>query len=282
MGNSSTKVRNSNLEILRIISMVLIVAHHYAIYGFRTIGVRISPVMNLAISKMSKEIHRNLLIGATILWSIMPSFISANYGFDSLGWFAVLYFFAAYIRKYIDLGKNNARKHFVVSIISYSLVIISNILFIYLGHITGIDMFTNQSTRFMSVNSPFVLVTSIELLIGFVKLKPYYNKVINELASAALGVYLIHDNGTFRPYLWEIILKNSEMYSSNLLFFHALMSIVSVYIVCSGIDLIRQYTFEKVFLNIVSSHLEQIKNKVNRIVNKGSKKIYSMVLWIYK
>lgn len=37
-----------------------------------------SSALNLAISKMSKEMHRNLLIGATILWSIMPSFIAAN------------------------------------------------------------------------------------------------------------------------------------------------------------------------------------------------------------
>lgn len=379
MRNSSTKVRNSNLEILRIISMILIVAHHYAVHGFTTIemtysfnryivgflslggklGVAcfvlisgyfmvyskftlykliklvaqtwfysvgigllflfiltpvepigltsiikmmlpigyskywfmtdyiilmlISPILNLTISKMSKKSHRNLLIGAMILWSIMPKFTAASYGYgDELGWVILLYFFAAYIRKYTNLEKNNAHKHLIVAIASYSMVIISNILLIYLGHVTGIDIFTEHSTNFSSLNSPFILVTAVELLIGFIKLKPHYNKGINKLAGATLGVYLIHDNGMFRPYLWRIILKNPEMYSSNVLFVHALVSIVLVYIVCSCIDLIRQCTFEKLFLNIISRNLDQIKDTVNCSINKGSKKIHSLMLWFYK
>ena len=377
MSNSSTKVRNSNLEILRIISMVLIVAHHYAVHGFRTIemtysfnryvvgilslggklgvacfvlisgyfmvysrftlnklikliaetwfysvgiillflfvltpvepiGLKeiiklifpigygnywfmtdyimlmlISPILNLTISKMGKEMHQNLLIGATILWSIMPSFVLANYGFNELGWFVVLYFFAAYIRKYICFEKN-ARKHFMIAIISYSMIIISNILLIYLGHIFETDILTNQSTHFMSLNSIFILVTAVELLIGFVKLSPHYNKTINKLASAALGVYLIHDNGMFRPYLWGIILKNTEMYYSEFLLVHAVVSILSVYIVCSCIDLSRQRTFEKLFLSIVSRNLGRIKDTLNFIISKGNKIIYSMMLWFYK
>jgi surface polysaccharide O-acyltransferase-like enzyme len=105
----------------------------------------------------------------------------------------------------------------------------------------------------MRLNSPFVLVTSIELLVGFLKLKPHYSRVVNKLASATLGVYLIHDNNLFRPYLWGIILKNSEMYSSRFLIVHAVISIAAVYFVCSLIDLLRQTTVEKIFLNIVNS-----------------------------
>lgn len=193
-----------------------------------------------------------------------------------------LYLFAAYIRKYIDLEKQNAHKHFMGAIISYSLVIVSNILLIYIGHVTGSDTIINHSEHFMLLNSPFILITSIELLIGFIKLKPHYNHIINKLASATLGVYLIHDNKMFRPYLWRTLLKTPEMYSNKFLAIHAVISIVAVYFLCSFIDLVRQNTVENIFLNIVSKHFEKMKNRINYIVKRGGNRVYSIVLWIYK
>lgn len=378
MGNSETRVRNSNLEILRIISMVLIVAHHYAVHGFGTIEITysfnryvlgvlslggkmgvacfvlisgyfmvyskftldkliklvfetwfytvgmgilflfvltpaepiglnsliklilpigysqywfmtdfimlmlFSPALNLLISQMSKQMHRNLLIGGTILWSIMPSFVSASYGFNELGWFVVLYLFAAYIRKYMDHEKKNATKDFLGAAISYFFVIVSNILLLFLGNVTGAEIFSDHSTHFMALNSPFILVTAIELLIGFVKLKPYYNRTINRLASATLGVYLIHDNGIFRPYLWSTLLKTPQMYSSPFLIIHALVSIAAVYLICSGIDLIRQNTVDRIFLNMMDRHLEQIKQWLLSIARCGYRKVEAIVTWYYK
>jgi hypothetical protein len=132
------------------------------------------------------------------------------------------------------------------------------------------------------LNSPLTLLISIELLIGFVKLKPYYNKRINTLASATLGVYLIHGNGWFGPYLWKVILKNQEMFSSNLLIVHAIISIIAVYLICSCIDLIRQYTVEKLFMGIVNKHLEQMVNKWNSIADNVNRKVNSILSWYYK
>ena len=34
------EIRNSNLELLRIISMILIMFHHYAIHGFLPVSFR--------------------------------------------------------------------------------------------------------------------------------------------------------------------------------------------------------------------------------------------------
>jgi surface polysaccharide O-acyltransferase-like enzyme len=209
MDNVQTKVRNSNFEILRIISMVLIVTHHYAVHGFtvselpyslnmyivevlslggkwgvscfvlisgyfmvnskitvrkiikiiaetwfysvgillvfkclitpeESIGIRtvicemlpigsvrywfvtdyvilmlMSPILNLVIEKMGRTMHRNIMIGAVVLWSVVPTiFLEATYAYTAMAWFVVLYMFAAYIRKYVDMEKKNAKKHF--------------------------------------------------------------------------------------------------------------------------------------------------------------------------
>jgi hypothetical protein len=84
-------------------------------YWFVTIYVvlmLISPLLNLLIANMSREIHRNVLIGATVMWSVLPTcFGSISFGYSRLGWFVALYFFAAYIRKYVDMESGNAQKH---------------------------------------------------------------------------------------------------------------------------------------------------------------------------
>lgn len=146
----------------------------------------------------------------------------------------------------------------------------------------NIQIFSDNSTYFAALNSPFVLLTGIELFVGFIKLNPYHNQVVNRLAGATLGVYLIHDNEMFRPYLWRVILKNAEMYTSPLLIVHALVSVVVVYLVCSCIDLLRQNTVERIFLNIMDRHLEQTKSLLIRSTKHVCQKVGAILTWYYE
>jgi hypothetical protein len=242
-----------------------------------------SPVLNLLIENMGRTMHRNIIIVATVLWSVIPIFLaSATYAYTEIVWFVVLYILAAYIRKYVDMEKKNAKKHFRGGIVSYLIVILLNIFLIYMRHITGNYYFYTWSIRLMLLNSPFILASSVELLIGFAKMKPVYNKVLNKFASATLGVYLIHENSYVKPYLWNTLLKNSQMYESSFLIVHALVSIIAVYLVCVLIDLIRQCTVERLFMNFVDKHLEQAESKVLAICKSCAKKVNAVVMWYYK
>lgn len=375
MEQREKKIRNSNLEILRIISMVLVVAHHYSIHGFETIemtyglnrfvagilslggklgvacfilisgyfmvqskftlkkllrlltevwfysivigvisllflqpakpvGLReiasilfpvgywfitdyillmlISPGLNLLISKMKKQVHLAVLLSAFVLWSVIPSFAAAELGYSDFGWFVILYFTAAYIRKYVNMEKRNAWKHFLVAILSYLIVIASNVLMIYFGNRWNMPGLMEQSIRFSELNSPFIFITAIELLIGFAKRKPFHNRIVNAVAGAALGVYLIHDNIIFRSSLWQGILKVPDMYQSEFLIVHALVSIALIYLVCTGIDLLRQITVEKVFVRAMDRHLEQVKKAVVNAGRWGAKKVRTALSWYYR
>ena len=356
-----SQVRNSNIELLRIISMLLIVAYHYACHGYNLVkfddlfnqhvegilllggklgvscfilisgyfmvrtkitlyklvkliaqvwfysvgiaalfllvlrpaeplGIKdfvmavvpigtgaywfmtdyivlmlISPVINLAIEKMDKTHHRNMIILFVVIWSVIPSFTSVEYAYNDLGWFLVLYFIAGYIRKYVSVTGNNSSKHFIMAVVSYLFIIFSNILMIGLSHKLHTDFLLLRSGHFSALNSPFILLTSIELLIGFMKIKPNECLWVNKLASATLGVYLIHDNNMLRPYLWHTILKTESMYASDLFIAHALCCIIGVYIVCSLVDLIRQGTVERAFLAFLNCYLERIEKHLKII-----------------
>lgn len=343
--------RNSNLELLRIISMILIIAHHYAVHGFNlvewngslnqyivdvlslggklgvscfilisgyfmvyskitlhklvkliaevwfySVGIALlfcfvltpvepigiidlikvllpigyteywfmtdyvvlmllSPVLNITIEKIDKAFHRNLIFLFVILWSVLPCFIKANYDYHDLDWFVILYFIAGYIRKYVDISKKNMSKHFTVAVISYIAVIGFDVIMIWLGHALHMDFLISHAGHMAKLNSLLILSTSVELLLGFLKMKPFKCLWLNKLASATLGVYLIHDNHMVRPYLWHTLLKTDNIAFSKILPVHALCSIVGVYVVCTLIDLLRQSTVEYVFLSILDRHL---------------------------
>lgn len=368
--------RNSSLELLRIISMVLIVAHHYAFHGFGVLqhthfnryllgslglwgklgvdcfvlisgyfmvdskftlkkffklegqilfysvliglifsfplssytsgrGVKwlfpvlcgeywfmtafmvlmiLSPALNLLISKMTRELYRNLLIVITLFGVIFPLITHWDYGVGgctNVIWFVALYFYAAYIKKYVNAENNNASKHFLVAILSGVLLIVINMFLIRWGHIHHHDIENIRNQLGYQCNSPLIVLTSVELLIGFIKLKPFYNKWSNVIASSCLGVYLIHDNEFVRPYLWKTLLKSSEMYSSNYLFLHAIASILGVYLVCTLIDLIRKNTIGRYCVALEDRYhgklvdrATSIAEKVSRCVRRGIERFY--------
>ena len=69
--------------------------------------------------------------------------------------------------------------------------------------------------RYREQYSIIVVLIAVELLNAFRKMKPFYNKWINVIASATFGVYLIHDNELVRPYIWNEIFQVSLHYGKS-------------------------------------------------------------------
>lgn len=70
------------------------------------------------------------------------------------------------------------------------------------------------------------------------------------MASAVFGVLMIHANSdTMRKWLWKDILKNTEAFHSNYFIFHAIGSVIGIYLICTGIELLRIQCMEKKFFS---------------------------------
>lgn len=345
-------MRNSNLELLRIISMLLIVAHHYSVHGFYrpdlyysinkyivdflTVGGKIgvncfilisgyfmvnskitikkllkldgqvvfysigiiilfstiltpveyisikniikaifpiifnqywfvtnyiilmilSPWLNIFIKFISKEDYLKLICLLTFLWSFLLTLIPINtLGYSSLGWFILLYLIAGYIRKYLNISLQSPKRHFKIAVAGLLIYVLSVIIFNIFGYTFNIKLFLLHSTYLARDNSILLLIISIELFIGFNCLKEWKNKFINIIATGALGVYLIHDNIYLRTYLWKNIFNNESMYASSVLIFHAIFAILTIYTICTIIDLVRQKTIEKIYMYIVDKFI---------------------------
>ena len=196
------------------------------------------PFLNCFSNVLDKKNYQKLLV---ILFTIL-SVISSFYGyweeniFSFLGWFIFIYFCAAYIRIYNEDFLRNRGFYFIIAFGVYLLYL-------------SIYIFFNMKLHFISANNVFVFLISFCIFLGFLNFDIGSIRIVNIIASATFGVYLIHDNMFLRKFLWHDFFKNSSYQSSHLLVLHSVITIFSLYILCTLIDLLRHFIFDRLLFN---------------------------------
>ncbi len=90
----------------------------------------------------------------------------------------------------------------------------------------------------------------------------------------ALGVYLIHGSSIINKAIFYPF-NFSSYYHSHYLILMGIAIPIIVYIVCSGIDIIRRLTVEKLWIWIVDTKLNSILSKwINDITNYLIEKVF--------
>lgn len=237
----------------------------------------VSPWLNVLLHRLSRQQLLLGLILITIIWSVLPCILTADYGVNYLVWCLVLYIYAGYIRLYGGKGHRD-RLNLYMGIAAYGVVIASDIIMLAIGHITGIELFIDRADRLSEFNSPFILLSGIGLLLYFLKLPPRSNRIVNMISSATFGVYLIHDHHQLRVVIWNAILGMPDsIYSKNYLPLHMILSVIVIFALCVVIDLIRQRTVEHLYMAVVDRiqrrivavyerHLGRIEDMMDRLL----------------
>lgn len=239
-------------------------SHYWFITCYVVIMI-ISPYINKFIRCMQKKELEKFLIIMITLWSVMYTLIGGGYAFNNFGWLLVLYIIAAYINLYVKLDNNAIKKNKIIMIVSSLLLVLSPIIYNTLGKVTGNSKYIENSRILAKFPSILVLIVSVSIFLYFINKKKFSSNIINNIAKCTLGIYLIHDNELFRPYLWEKILKNANYYSSNLLILHALISLVLVYVIGSIIDYIRMKTIEPIWMKLYDYLESKLKRRKEAI-----------------
>ena len=255
----------------KILQTLLPISHQYWFINCYIVLMLFSPFLNKFIKGLSKNTFIKLLLLLIIIWSIYPTFTGASFmygnsfGYGYMAWFIVLYFIGAFIRLHLDINQFNSKKLFVLLIFSIVLLYLGSAILGQLGILFNIGHLINGDTiyRFFTrENKFFVLTTSVILFLIFLKRKEFSNKYINYIAGSALGVYLIHTNVFVGEYLWKSLIHVSSYYNSPNLWIVAIISIIGVYLVCTGIDIIRRETVEKLWIRFVDNKLIDIINRI--------------------
>lgn len=240
----------------------------YSQYWFITcyaVVMILSPYINKFICCMQKKELEKFLIIMIILWPVSKTFLGGGFAFNHLGRLIVLYIMAAYINLYVKFDSKAIKKNKIIMIVSIALLVLSPVIYNTLWKITKVEDFLNNSRDLASISSILVLIVSVSMFVYFLNRKKYNSNIINNISKCTLGVYLIHDNSLFRPYLWEKIFKNANYYSSKMLIVHAIFSIIIVYVISSIIDYIRIILIEPLWMKLYDYLENKLKKKNDSI-----------------
>ena len=254
-----------------ILRAVFAISHGYWFISCYIVLMLFSPFLNKFIKGLSKNTLLKLLLLLIIIWSIYPTFTGASlmygdsFGYGYMIWFIILYFIGAFIRLHLDIKQFSSKKLFAILIASVTILYFSSAITGQLAILFDIETFVYGGTTafipsefFTRENRFFVLTMSLSLFLIFLKRKEFSNKYINYFAGSTLGVYLIHNNVFVWEYLWKSLINVSSYYYSPILWIVAIISIVAVYLVCTGIDIIRRETVEKWWIRFIDTKLRDI------------------------
>ena len=196
------------------------------------------PFLNILIHSMTEKQHRSLISLCLFVFCFWPQLHVFKVNSNYVVWFSVIYIIASYIRIYeID----RKLPFYMWSRITIMMIIIA------CGSVIFLLMCGRQWPLFLvyDCNSVLAVVVSVASFVYFKQMPIHYHRWINIIASSTFGILLIHDcNWTMRQWLWVDLLKCTEWFERNI-FFHSILSVLGVFLICSVVDLLRLHFLER-------------------------------------
>lgn len=218
----------------------------------------VSPFLNKFLYSIDKKTYQKIILLLTFCWCIIPTFTSHKVECNKLNWFIYLYMIAGYIRIHLADKHFSGKKYIIYSLICLALTYLSTIVFDILG--LKISFLGNHAMFFYTIEKAPIVLASVFMFIGFLNLNVKHSKVINTVSSATFGVYLIHDHELVRNFLWNTLFNQTNFAYSKSLIIYSIFAVLSVYVVCTIIELTRKHTIERLFA--------PVSNKVSNIISK--------------
>ena len=229
------------------------------------------PFLNILIKSIDEKQHIKLLflLGFTyVFFGTVPFFsVKMNY----VSWFCVLYLIASYIRLYPKSIFENTRFWGCASLITLTVSCISIIACTYVNKMFGI---LNSYYFVSDSNTLLALLLGLCSFMFFKNLNIKNNMLINKISSSTFGVLLIHaGSDTMRRWLWRDTLNNLGAYETKWAVWHAVGSVLAVYIICTLIDAVISQLIKKPIFKLWDKYWDNILKRYTVFENKFFEKI---------
>lgn len=212
------------------------------------------PFLNKFLHALTEKEHLGLIVLCFFIYTILPSFINADVGYNYVTWFIVLYLIASYIRLYPKQIFEDTRKWGLLTAGAVACSWMSVVALAGIG-----NKFGKAYMAYFFVSDPnkiLAVITAVCAFLFFKNLRIRQSRFINTVAASTFGVLLIHANSdTMRRWLWRDTLENVKWYHTPWICLHAVGSVLGIFIVCTVIDMVRRYAFEKPFLKWLQKKL---------------------------
>ena len=167
----------------------------------------VHPYVNRLLHSFTREEYRKFFLSVMIYWCIIPMLTSSDFEANNTISFICIYSIAGYLRLYgVDLC---GRKYLLYALGFIWINFMSTIFLDLIG--LKIAIAAKVALYLHSMMRPFTIAAALCLLVGFRSLNIPHSKLINTIASATFGVYLIHDSNLVRPFLWLEVFRNASL-----------------------------------------------------------------------
>lgn len=229
-----------------------------------------SKYINKLLNSLTKDEYITLILVGIGIFSILSILSTHNYYGNELVLFIIFYSIGGYLKKYQHNFFNNKKINILLAIANIIIIIISIVTMDILGQ--KIPVFSEKSTYFLQMHSPFMILLGINIFNIFNCMKIKNSSIINYISSCVFGIYLIHDNLFLHNIIWTNILHVSNYANSKFLIVYLTFCTIIVFITCLIIEIVRKETIEKVYKKHFASKIEKlekiINNKYNKILNR--------------
>ena len=234
----------------------------------------VSPFLNYAIRAMNQRIHFMCCSTLLFLFSLLHNIVYISDFGDVQGgytflWFCILYIIAAYFRKYVPTECKYQR--YMIWIYLFASLCISGERFAAYYITPYIFGQVQLTSLFYSYNSIMVVAASLSLFQFFRGVKIHsakINKCISIIAPLAMAVYLIHEQDSFRPVLWDL-LHPGMYYDRPWLIFYVILCVIVIFTVCCIIEWIRQKIAKVTGISAyIASVCDRLQEKTEKLVDR--------------
>ncbi len=202
----------------------------------------ISPFLAMISNRLNRRQYLILLcVGFIMCFQFLYGDIYA--GGHHIGWFIYLFFVAGYIKKF-SVPLFVIKHRWVISgSIIFLLFLIATLVNAYSFYKTGLSFKLRGSNNH---GMAFFLSVAIFVIFVFSDYKGKIPRVLSKLSPYCFGVYLIHMNPFYFRDMWSMIIPNTYNFP---IVFHALITCIVIFILCSVIDMLRQKVFDVLCIN---------------------------------
>lgn len=221
------------------------------------------PFLNIFLEKLDKTHHKYLVILLLCVYTILPT-LHFRVSFNYVTWFITIYFLASYIRFY-GFGCNISHKNWGYLTILLVMASSASVLGLFALNKYGYISHWIPFYFISDSNKLLALATSVVSFMWFKDLKMSYSRIINTIGATTFGVLLIHANSNaMRQWLWRETVDCVGHFGDSILWTlgYASISVLVIFIICSGIDWFRGKFLEPWLMNVSLKLNSKIKNFV--------------------
>ena len=235
--------------------------------------VMISPAINVFVHKASRGLLQGTLAVLIIGCLVLPTLFDNMSFYSPMSWFVLLYITGSYIRLWRqDAGR--PEKHLAWAIFWTLTIPAYAWVGIALWEPTGGGGMSFMISPLNREGSIIGYMAAVEFFEWARSRQPKHWPWVNRIAGFAFGVYLFHENPFFRELVWPFIGISDKIYSRFLLLWAAVI-MITIYLIGSVIELVRQKTVGRLWDSAVnkfsprleqwgSSTLQKISDRIDR------------------